>query len=123
LLDKAEALLGYGRRGSGAGFKRLLRRSGMLPRLDETWERLPLRLRARFQAHGRELFEVVYTHIYEHTLEYRRTPASIKVWNEEAGRLVARPLDNYVPDIVRAIRNSSHGFLEQVRGNDRYLIA
>jgi hypothetical protein len=28
-----------------------------------------------------------------------------------------------LPDIVRAIRNSAHGFLDQVKGEDRYLIA
>jgi hypothetical protein len=123
LLDKAEALLGYGRRGSGAGFKRLLRRSPMLARLDEAWEQLPLRLRPRFRAHGSALYSLVYEHVYEHTLTYRRTPSAVKVWNERANRLVGRPLDNYVPDIVRAVRNSSHGFLEQVKGDDRYLIA
>jgi len=123
LLNKAEALLGYGRRGSGTGFKRLLRRSRMLPRLDEAWDQLPLRLRPRFRAHSRALYNLVYEHVYEHALAYRRTRSAVKVWNEQANRLVGRSLDNYVPDVVRAIRNSAHGFLEQVKGDDRYLIA
>lgn len=123
LLDKAEALLGYGVRGSGTGFKRLLRRSEMTTRLDAAWERLPLRLRARFRAHTRALFDHVYEHVRTHALDYRLTPRAVKVWRPASRRLVARPMDNYVPDLVRATRNSSHGFLELVRGEDRHLIA
>jgi len=74
LLDKAEALLGFGIRGSGGGFKRLLRRSTMVPRLNASWERLPLRLRPRFRAHTEALFDHVYDHIREHALGYRVTP-------------------------------------------------
>jgi hypothetical protein len=51
LLDKAEALLGFGVSGSGQGFERLLRRASMLTRLDEVWPRLPLQLQSRFRAH------------------------------------------------------------------------
>jgi hypothetical protein len=123
LLDKAEALLGYGLRGSGDGFKRLLRRSTMVLRLNECWDRLPLRLRPRFRAHTQVLFDHVYEHIREHALGYRLTPKAVKVWRPESNRLVARPMDSYVPDLVRATRNSAHGFLELVKGDDRYLIA
>ena len=123
LLDKAEALLGYGVRGSGEGFKRLLRRAQMIARLDEAWERLPLRLRPRFRSHTRALYDALYDHVREHSLEYRRTPSAVKVWRSASNRLVGRPMDSYVPDIVRAVRNSAHGFLEQVKGDDRYLIA
>lgn len=123
LLDKAEALLGYGVRGSGDGFKRLLRRSQMVPRLNSAWEQLPLRLRSRFRAHTEVLYDAMYDHIRDHALAYRRTPHAVKVWRPESERLVARPMDTYVPDIVRSVRNSAHGFLELVKGPDRYLIA
>jgi hypothetical protein len=53
LLDKAEALLGFGKDGSGKGFERLLRRRSMVQRLDEVWSRLPLQLQPRFRAHTR----------------------------------------------------------------------
>jgi hypothetical protein len=123
LLDKAEALLGYGVRGSGKGFTRLLRRSQMIPRLDSAWERLPLRLRPRFRAHTRALFDHVYDHVREHALGYRLTSNAVKVWRPRSNRLVARPMDSYVPDLVRATRNSTHGFTELVKGCDKYLIA
>jgi hypothetical protein len=123
LLDKAEALLGYGARGSGDGFKRLLRRSQMVPRLEAAWEQLPLRLRQRFRLHTTMLFDAIYDHVREHALSYRLTPKAVKVWRPESNRLVARPMDTYVPDLIRSVRNSAHGFLEVVADHDRYLIA
>lgn len=123
-LDKAEALLGYGRDGAGGGFERLLRRSETTRRLEQAWAvSLPLRLRPRFQAHVEALFTSVYEGIHAHALEFRRTRAGVMVGRERDDRLINRPLETYVPELVRATRNSSHGFLEALTGRDRFLLA
>ncbi len=123
LLDKAEALLGYGSEASGDGFKRLLQRSEMRSRLDRAWEMLPVRLRTRFQKHSQKLYEHLYSYVHDHSMAHRRTRGAVKVWDERARRYVGSPLDSYVPNIVREVRNSSHGFLEQIEGNKRHVIA
>jgi hypothetical protein len=123
LLDKAEALLGYGREGSGRGFERLLRRSETTRRLERAWQvSLPLGLRLRFQRHVEALFESVHAEIHEHALEFRGTRAGVEVGREQDDQLINRPLDTYVPELVRATRNSSHGFLEALKGRERFLL-
>lgn len=87
-LDKAEALLGYGRDGSGGGFQRLLRRSETTQRVQQAWEvSLPLRLRLRFQAHIDAMFASVYEAMHAHALEFRRTRAGVKVGREHLLRV------------------------------------
>jgi hypothetical protein len=123
-LDKAEALLGYGREGSGGGFERLLRRSEMTRRLEQAWEvSLPLRLRRRFQRHVEALFASVHEEVHEHAVDFRRTRAGVKVGRKRDDRLINRPLETYMPELVRATRNSSHGFLEALTGSERFLLA
>lgn len=123
LLDKAEALLGYGKAGSGKGFERLLRRRGMIDRLDQAWELLPMRLRPRFRQHTRALFDSTYEDIRTETLAYRLSPRAVRVAKDEAGKLVAKPMESYVPELVRAVRNSSHGFMDLLTQADRFLLA
>ena len=128
LLDKAEALLGFGKNGSGKGFERLLRRQSMLARLDQVWERLPLQLRPRFRAHTRRLYDDIYAHARKHAYEHRLTSGGVKVLNDR-GQLEGLSLESYVPQLVRAIRNSAHGFIEVLTGEqhqtrrDRALLA
>jgi hypothetical protein len=113
LLDKAESLLGYTQKKSGKGFKRLLRRNEMIPRLDLVWDtRLPLQLRARFKAHSRHLYDRVYDHIRDHAYDFRVAGKGINVWSSDQGRLLMRTWDEFVPDLVRAVRNSAHGLME-----------
>jgi hypothetical protein len=121
LLDKAEVLLGYGRGDSGKGFERLLRRSVMLPLLERAWRRLPLQLQSRFVAHSRLLFNRVYDEIIDHVLPHRTTKAAVKLGRVKPLR--ARPFDTYVPELVRAVRNSSHGLVDQLSGSDLDLVA
>jgi hypothetical protein len=123
LLDKAEVLLGYGRAGSGKGFERLLRRSVMLPLLARAWGRLPLSLRLRFHQHGEALFDRVYLDIIEHVLPHRATTSKKAVKLGVGPRLEARAMDTYVPELVRALRNSSHGLIDQMSSNDLNLVA
>jgi hypothetical protein len=128
LLDKAEALLGFGISGSGQGFERLLRRSSMLARLDEIWQRLPLQLQSRFRKHSRALYDGMYEHVREHAYAHRLAGGAIKV-GPPGGPLVALSLEGYVPQLVRAVRNSAHGFIEVMTSNvtavrrDRELLA
>lgn len=123
-LDKAEALLGYSREGSGSGFERLLRRSEMTRRLEQAWNiSLPVGLRLRFRRHVEALFASVHDEIHEHAVDFRRTRAGVKVGREQDDRLIARPLETYVPELVRATRNSSHGFLEALTAPERFLLA
>jgi hypothetical protein len=111
LLDKAEALLGFGKSGSGRGFERLLRRASMVERLDEVWQRLPLQLQPRFCRHARAVYDGLYEHVREHAYAHRLAGRAVKV-GPPGGTLVALPLESYVPELVRAVRNSAHGFIE-----------
>lgn len=122
LLDKAEALLGFTSKKTGKGFERLLRRTSMQRRLDELWELLPVQLRPRFRRHAGWLYDSVYDDIKAHALRTRLTKNGVMVGPPAA--LVDRPLEMYVGELVRAVRNSAHGLLEQLTAsNDRYLIA
>lgn len=123
-LDKAEALLGYRREGSGGGFQRLLRRSEATRRLEEAWHMsLPVSLRQRFARHVDALFASVHDEVHRHALEFRRTRRGVEVGREQDDRLFNRPLETYVPELVRAVRNSSHGLLQALKGPERFVLA
>jgi hypothetical protein len=111
LLDKAETLLGFGIQGSGQGFERLLRRASLIARLDEVWQRMPLQLQPRFRKHTRALYDGMYEHVRQHAYSHRTTAAAIKV-GPPGGPLNGLSLESYVPQLVRAVRNSAHGFIE-----------
>jgi hypothetical protein len=124
LLDKAESLLGYGVEDTGKGFERLLRRSETEPRLNRAWETLPERLRPRFQRHTTTVYDRIYEHVFGHSLGFRRAANSkVQVFNERADALIAMGMNDYVPKLVRAARNSAHGFLDQLTGKQRFLVA
>ena len=123
LLDKAESLLGYGKRRSGDGMRRLLNRTEMVRRLDRIWdERLPLQLRSRFRRHTRRLYDQLYERVKDEAYEYRLHGKGIKVWARDTGSLRQRSWDSYVPALVREVRNSSHGLLEALDSADRGVI-
>ncbi len=124
LLDKAESLLGFGRARTGKGFERLLRRRSMVVRLDEVWARLPVQVQARFRAQTRRAFDGLYDGAVAHALRYRAATASVRVAMRD-GRVAAVALEDYVPSLVRAIRNSAHGFIDVLSGDtrDRRLLA
>ncbi len=115
LLDKAESLLGYKQKNSGKGFVRLLRRGEMIPRLDKIWDsRLPMQMRARFKSHARHLYDRMYEHVRERAYPFRVTAdgTRINVWSGDQKRLIEWQWDDYVPALVRAVRNSAHGLME-----------
>jgi hypothetical protein len=129
LLDKAESLLGYGkpqggRDTSGEGFKHLLRRGEMQPLLNRVWEtQLPLQLRSRYRDHGSGLYDDLYRDVRAEAMRHRLTPGGVNVWSEKHQRLECLDNDTYVSRLVREIRNSSHGLLDQISGRNRWLLA
>jgi hypothetical protein len=124
LLDKAESLLGYDRRRSGQGFERLLRRQTMIARLDKAWDLLPVQLRPRFRRQTRRAYDRLYRGVIEHAFAHRVDSRSVRV-AEPDGALRSVAFEEYVPSIVRAVRNSAHGFLDVLTdpaGKDRRLL-
>ncbi len=125
LLDKAEQLLGYLRAGnrSGRGFKRLLRRSETVPVLERCWAGLPDSLRQRFAAHTSRVYDTFYEEMRARALAHRLTRAGIMVASGEPGQLHSVSTEQYVAELVRDVRNSAHGFIEQLQGDQRFRIA
>jgi hypothetical protein len=121
LLDKLETIMGYGPRarkrgpefGSGRGFERLLDRSRTLPQLERAFGNMPLRVGGRFAARARELFDEVYEEVREGVLVTRTAVKGVRVGQTE---LELIPWDAYVGQVVRSVRNSSHGLLDQLAG-------
>jgi hypothetical protein len=124
LLDKAESLLGYGLDRTGKGFQRLLRRSESEGSINRTWDELQATLRTRFRNHTATLYERIYQDVFDHSLAFRRAPnQKVRVFNERTGSLIAMGMNDYAPTLIRAARNSAHGFLDQLTGEDRFLLA
>jgi hypothetical protein len=128
LLDKAEALLDYGSKKSGMGFQRLLRRGEMIDRLNRKWNTcLPVQLRGRFRKYTEHLYARLYEEIRADAYSHRVTQRGILVWSDDEERLIERQMDDYVPKLIRAIRNSAHGLIEQLESphkhKERNLIA
>jgi len=119
LLDKAETLLGYDRKSSGAGFESMLLRSRMLPRLEEVWANLPVQARQRFRSRATRLYDELYEGVREHTYPHRLTRAAVKVISEKRGKTVAVPTEMYTARLVRALRNSRHGFIDVLTNDER----
>ena len=127
LLDKAESLLGFGSKRSGRGFERLLRRRAMIERLDEVWCRLPVQVRGRFRAETHRVYDRLYERAVAHAFEHRVGSGCVRVASRDGG-LIAMSFEDYVPALVRAVRNSAHGFIEVLAGegperSDRRLLA
>lgn len=122
LLDKAETLLGFASKKTGKGFERLFRRTSMVKRVDEIWELLPVQLRQRFRRHGAWLYEAIYDEIREQAVTKRVTANGVEVG--PPGALVNLTMESYVPQLIRAVRNSAHGLIELLTVHpDRYLLA
>jgi hypothetical protein len=119
LLDKLEVMLGYGTERSGKGFSRLLQKSTMVSNLAAVWQKLPVQLRSRFDAYCEELYDTLYTEVRAHAYPHRLTSRGVKVWSEEQNRLEERRDDDYVPQLVRAVRNSAHGFIHVLTSDQK----
>jgi hypothetical protein len=119
LLDKLETLLGYGPRSaridrsmaSGRGFERLLNRAETLPAVHRTFESMPITIRSRFVDRASALFDDVYAETQEGVLRSRLKPTGVEVGTAELALL---SWNKYVGKLVRSVRNSSHGLLDQL---------
>jgi hypothetical protein len=123
LFDKLESLLGFSSDDTGKGVKRMLRRDAMVRRLDEVWDALPVQLRTRFRKHTKWLYDAIFQEVRAHTFEYRLTENGVRVARASDGKLITWPMERYVPELVRAVRNSAHGLLDQLEGPHRFLLA
>lgn len=124
LLDKAESMLGYGRKRSGKGFSALLRRRQCLARLGEAFSTLPDDLGERLGAEAERLFDDLYAKVRENTAGFRLTPTGAEIARAGSEDLIKIDDDTLVASVCRAVRNSSHGLLEMLReGDERLLLA
>jgi hypothetical protein len=123
-LDKAEALLGYGKLESGNGFQALMRRTQTVRRVREAFSRLPGDLGLRLAGEADRLFDDLRLEVRANTQAHRLTPKGARVARGEADKLVSISDDDLVATLCRAVRNSSHGLLDVLREHpDRYLLA
>ena len=123
LLDKAETLLGYSLRDSGLGFMDLLRRGKTVPRLKQAWASLPGGLAKRFCDHTELAYDLMYEDVREHALQHRLTRNGMRVARDDPAQPTPMTMDEYVPELVRAVRNSSHGLSEVLQGKSALLVA
>ena len=124
LLDKAESLLGYGKRETGKGFEALLRRGQSVRRAREAFGSLPEDLGSRLGEEVQRLFEALRTEVRTNTQQHRLTAGGARVARDESGGLAAISDDDLVATLCRAVRNSSHGLLDVLRDHsDRFLLA
>jgi hypothetical protein len=122
LLDKAAALAGCGKREDKA-FKALLRQSAMVPRLQQVWEGLPTTMRAKFRTHTATVYASLYEGVRDGALQHRLTRKGIKIAKDDPRLLTSISMDDYVPDLIREVRNSQHGFSRLLTDERRLLVA
>ena len=116
LLDKADSLLTRrGRSADGTNFRRLLRREEALVRLGRAFDRLPVQLRERFKLWARESYSRFYEDIKQTTMPSRRRDDGVLVAQNDPARPLLRSWDEYVSNLMRATRNSSHGLQDMLR--------
>jgi hypothetical protein len=116
LLDKADSLLtAPHKKAEGKNFKRLLRQQEVMPRLERALQRMPIRLQQRFLTYARQRYAQFYADIAEHTMRDRRRPNGVMVALNDPADLRLMPWDEYVPELMRAARNSSHGLQDIMR--------
>ena len=105
LLDKAEAILGYGRRKTGKGFEALLRREECLRRLREVYASMPASLAERLAAEAERLFDGLYAQARENTLRERLTPNGARIAHGAVSNLQPVSDSSLVGSLCRAVRD------------------
>ena len=116
LLDKADSLLtAPHKKAEGKNFKRLLRRQEVMPRLERAVSRMPLQLQQRFLTYVRGRYDQFYADMAEHTMRDRQRPNGVMVARNAPADLQLMPWEEYVPELMRAARNSSHGLQDVMR--------
>jgi hypothetical protein len=121
LLDKCETLVRYGTNSTNLGFKRFLDRSVALRWLAHVLSRLPAPLARPFGAHARRLFDDLYAGMAKGVLAHRRTTAGVLVGHPDTTALSNVSMNQYVGDIIRSVRNSSHGLRRELADSPHLL--
>jgi hypothetical protein len=116
LLDKADSLLTRRfAQAEGNNFKRLLRKDEVLARLNRAFEQTPVQVRWRLKAWAKDSYERFYADVKATTMASRRRDDGVMVALNDPARPVLRSWGEYVPALMRAARNSSHGLLDILR--------
>jgi hypothetical protein len=124
LLDKAETLLGYGRKRTGKGFEALLRKGQSARRLRDAFGSLPPDIAQRLGDEVERLLDGLYGGVLDNTLAFRRSGHGARIAAGTADDLRSMDSETLVASLCRAVRNSSHGLLEILREHDdRFLLA
>lgn len=119
LLDKAESLLGIDASHTGQGFEQMLHRTPMLERLNRAWRRTPFQLQARLAAWTTRLYEELYEDVLGDIYPHRLRPNGVRVHSEAINRLTDMETETFVAKLIRAQRNSAHGFVHVLTSSQR----
>jgi hypothetical protein len=114
LLDKVDSLLmdpKPNKLPEGKDWKRLLRDREALPALERAFDQLPVQLRPRFKQWAKDSYRRFYDDIKKTTMRSRVKDAGVMVAVNDPTELQRLAWDEYVPALMRAARNSSHGLL------------
>jgi hypothetical protein len=84
-------------------------------RLDRAFDQLPLQVQARFKQWAKESYDRFYGDVMEATMASRRADDGVLVAQTDPARTAKRSWDEYVPNLMRAARNSSHGLRDMLR--------
>jgi hypothetical protein len=112
-LDKAASLLC----GDDAKvFKRFLDRDRTLPRIHTAFDQLPMQARSRFKQWATESYDQLYSDIRQQTMPGRITGdgRGVKVGYSSPTDLRLMPWPEYVSELIREARNSSHGLMDML---------
>jgi hypothetical protein len=129
LIDKLETLLGYGpvakrKYGdewrSGAGFVRLLNADEAKPLMRRGFNKMPQQFAAKFTEHGEALFATMYDELRDEVLAARVAPDGVRIGLN--GETTVKT-EEYAGRVIRAVRNSSHGLLDQLAGREAEIAA
>lgn len=116
VLDKAPQLLGYTRKKEAQGFKDLLRKDRIVTVAREAFRAAPGEAAAWLGDEVEELMAGMYESVLDGVVSQRKHEAGIEV-EGDGGSLELIATDDFVVELMRAIRNSSHGVLSILRSD------
>jgi hypothetical protein len=129
LIDKLETLLGYGPTSkrkfgnewaSGRGFANLLNPDFCLPILHRGFQQMPLQVSPLFIGRAKELFAKVQEGIRDGVVANRLQGDRVFIGPD---RDTDVPFTEYIGRLVRSVRNSSHGLMDQLAGGPNAQVA
>jgi hypothetical protein len=108
---------------SGRGFKTLVTRGVALRQLDgHLRSTMPGDGRKPLFRYATDLFDQVCREVRDGVVEFRRRENAILVEPRGGGDPKPKPLDDYAALLIRAVRDSAHGLLAQLRADEARVI-